>query len=384
MVSIGAAIQLILHSQALHIRTCHQALGDVYPHTQLGSVLAVGNVTKNSLSLNVEEHGVAPLGESGVRVVNFQPQSVLTLLDLTAISNRGQEGASGVIFAVVTAGEQSTFSDAVGSQPFANLLLSHPVGDITILEVPHNLRTLTELNIQYGAAEICVLIGGGDLGTGLGLILGSCINQAIQRTGSGIGHGPCKVCSIESDIELTVSSHNFQGNALAVRNYGAILSERYRLRVNDMDGLGTNHLVVIDHLDGRVTNLTIGGEYAVSHRTEASICQGPGCICGDLSLGTGEVTTHGLNLYDGVGYIVIVLGLHVCVIKLTGRRSGRDEDDTVCVLSKSTITRRTVHCQVLAGTLRHEGGGSTTIAVCCIYAASCNHDLCTFIHIHSE
>ena len=154
--------------------------------------------------------------------------------------------------------------------------------------------------------------------------------------------------------------------------------------MHNVDRLRTDNFSIIIQLNFNFTNFTIGSEYAVNDRTEASICQSPAGFRGNLRLGTGKISSKCVHLDSGIRHIIIVICLQICIIELTGRRSGRDKDNTVRVLTERTVAGRAIDLQFFARALGHKGGGTAAVAVCSVYASCCDHNFRTFVHIHTK
>ena len=380
----STTIQLSLHCK---IVTGCKLFGDVDPHTQLGCIFTVGNITKDGLTTDIEEHVVRPLAKgTTVGIVQFHTKRVLTILHLTILSGC-QEGGGVITCGEVVSKGSSIKNRAVGvihGCPLYQLISAQPVRNVTVFEVIQDFRTLAEGNIQRGGSQICILIGCRNPDTGLGGIVGSSKLQAVSGTCGFIGHSPLEVICGINHLQLTVHGLDIQFDTLAIGNYRARLRESHAFGIDDMDALGTDNLLIVDQLDCHITGLAIGSEHTIRNGTEAGISQSPGCLGGDLSLSTGEVTANCLYINGGIGNIVIAFSLQISIIKLTGCGCGGNKDNAVGVLTQCAITGRAVHGKLFTGALGHEGGGTAAVTVGRIDTAGSNHDLCTLVHVHAQ
>ena len=350
-----------------HVVTLYPALdvifGHIEPETDSASILQLDGVAIHTKS---DPCVVTGIGFLGSKTVDLQAHGVITVMNLTvALICQGQLQ---VVIAVI-------IGSAVDDIPLINV-------NLTILKVPKNLGGLSQFHRDSGRGVIADIQGSG---YGSGIICGSSVfgnrgeEQSIELSERFVCRGERNVACAETNGLLNV----VDGCGRLYRNLSG-LTERNRyhrlLKVNliggnDGDGLLTNDLAVVNHLNGHGAFGAVGGKYTVINGAHTFFFDLPQHFSRNIYLCTNGVRAKSIEGYLAAGRVIIVIGAHGRADKLTVRRCGRNDQNGVGGGALTAVGQRTVDLQILTGTLRAEGGGSAAVTVCGNDTAHLDHVL---------
>ena len=132
-------------------------------------------------------------------------------------------------------------------------------------------------------------------------------------------------------------------------------------------------------MSGYGANFTVGYEHAVCDSTHRGICKLPRNVLGNICSRTNKVGAESGELNSAAGSVIIVFSSDISTNKLTGGRSGRNNQNAVGSRTLCAIGRRAVYFKLFTGTLRKERGRSAAVTVNRYNAAERKHELCHFI-----
>ena len=352
------------------------AFGNVQPHTQGGSILAVGYVTKDDGFAHVEQDVVAPVCKSRIGKVLRPCQRVLAVSD----NIRGNESGT-VDLLVELAVQRSTANQrvihAVLLAPLFGIGKAHKACGIAIFKVINDFGTLAVGHLQN--VGHC----------GIGLISGSYVNtgdtfvgsrgQRVAVQGSGGIIGQCQGISTihaNSPVVNTVGAGEVKGHALAVGEYSFILSKCEDVGINHSNVSLTHYLVIVNQLDLGHALLAGGHELAGLDGTEGSVSHLPGSTLGNGSGSVSSVNTGCGELQGRAGSHVIIVSVQNSFVELAGSLDLGNQDHAVDGRTLGAVGGDRTHDVIdIAGALGHEGGGSAAVAVDCVHATQSQHHL---------
>ena len=386
---VGIGIELGLECKALtSSREC--ILRNVDPHTQGGSLQAVGNVTENNNIIGVKEDIISPTCKISIGVVQAPSQCIVTVSYLTTLGGRRNKGIALDIVAKLASqriGANQGVVDAVIDGPLLCFLEAHEASLVAIFKVPDDLGTLTEGN---GVGQNNLTVGDGHIHTFDSGIGGGSKAEAIQSAGCLVGQSHGNGVGIHIDIGFTDHCNDRQSNGAnlfgsGVRNGGGGCGELEDLRVSNVDGLGADHLAAGDHLHIHSTLGAVGDELAVFNGAEGSIGQSPAYVSRhihSIAMGVDGFCAEGVN---GLGSENVVVGFNIDHIQLAGGSYVGSNEDTVSGGTLRTVTGDGAHGEgFFANTLGQEGGGTATVTVGSPLTAQSQHSFALFVRAEAH
>ena len=303
-------------------RQARSAFGDVEPHTQGSGVLAIFHIPQHRGSAEIIQNIVSPSGEACGGVVQSPCQGILTVLHLTAVCGRSQGGISVNLQRVLTGhgiAAHQRIVDTVVDAPLFGFVKAHPAGNIAIFKVEQDLRALTEGHRQYIGDGGISLIHGSHLDAGLALVGGGGEGIALQDSGSGVGQRQ-GIGAFQANAPAVgaIGTFHHQLHALAIGDDRGIGIKAKGVRIDHMDGLLAHHFSVVQHLDGHITQRSVGSEGAQFDGSHRIVGQRPGHIRGNFGRTAGSVNTGSLNRRAGTGCIVIMFCGQNGMVKFSG------------------------------------------------------------------
>ena len=371
------AVRILCIELGLECQTCC-ALGDIQPHAQSGSILAVGNVTQDDGLANIEQHIVGPACKCGVRVVSTPCQRIVAVLDLAAVFNAGHGDLAGDLLAELTSqriGANQGVVHAVVNGPLLGILEAHEACGVAIFKVIDDLGALAVGNGQHIGHGCIGQVSNRHIHTGNGLILGGGQGETIQSCGIFVGQ--CQgVCAIQANIPAvcTVDTNNFNLHGLAIGQDSLISGKAKLIGSNNIQSHLANDCAVVDSLDGSNTGLGTGGVNTVDNGTHVCL----GNLIGHISRNIhGELL--GILTDDGdgrrsAGCDVLILGVKHDLIEHTGSTSSGNQDHgvdggTLCAIGGDG----THNVSIIGGTLGNEGGRTAAVTVNSVDTAQSQH-----------
>ena len=206
--------------------------------------------------------------------------------------------------------------------------------------------------------------------------------QTVKCAKRGVGGGEGDVVRAETDLVDAVIDRRLD------RNYSS-LSERnrhYRLREGNLSGSGngdrtfTDNRAVVGKLRRHSAFCSVGNKDAVVDRAHAVFLDRPDSILGNVNLGADCVSAKGGELHGAAGSIVVIIRVDGRTGKDAVSGGSGDDKDGVGSGSFAAVGKRAVDLQLLAGTLRHERGGTAAVTVCSVNAAHLDHVVSHLIH----
>ena len=190
------------------------------------------------------------------------------------------------------------------------------------------------------------------------------------------------VVRAEADLMQAVVDRSLDGDVrrLAEGDGDNRLIQRDRIRRGDGDLLFTHDLIVVDHLHGHVALGAVGREDAVFDGTHALFLERPLGVGGNVDLGADRVSAECIKRHGAAGGVVIIVAGDGGVGKHAVSRSVGDDEDGVGGRTLAAVGQGAVDLQILAGTLRAEGGGSAAVAVAGVDAPHTDHVVRHLIH----
>ena len=277
-------------------------------------------------------------------------------------------------FVIWTKNKRVVYTVVLG--PLLCFFEAHEASLIAVLEVPNNLRALTELD---SICKNCCTISNGyvnacDIGIG-----SSCKVKAVENTCRSIGKRYRYRISI--NVYVCFACHSNDGklnstNLICSRIRDSCRSSRKLKygRVSYGNSLSTNNLATGDNLYINSTGLTVGNKLAVCNGTKGIIGKCPCSISGHIHLITVSINCLCAKGVSSLGGENVVVSLNIYNVKLTcGSNIGSDED-TVSGRTLRTVTRNGTHLEVFfTNTLGDECRRSTTVTVSSPLTAKSEH-----------
>ena len=360
-------------------------LGNIYPHTEGGCLLAVGYVTQNNRLFNAVKIIVGPCFKIGIGIVESPCQSVLAVSDLTAVgrsAHKGRCSRKGVHLAVVGIGRiKQVVLNTILQAPFLCLRIAYEAGSVAILEVNDDFGTLAECD---GKNQFRLTVNNGHIHAFHRSILCGSELKTIQRAGVLIGKGHRNRIGIHIHGILTDRGHDGQRDGTdigcsRIRNNGRSNSKLEDFRVRNADGLAADNIAAGNNLDLHIALGTVGNKLSVSDGTKGIIRKYPNGIrrhLHSITMGIDCFRTEGILR---LGRKDIVLGLNVYIVQNAGGADIGGNKDAVGGGTLCTIAGHGTHGEViLANTLGQEGGRTAAVAVGCPLAAQGQHGFAFF------
>ena len=362
---VGAVAVAVGHIVALDPQL-DAVIGDVEPEAEGTRVFKLDRLAVNAQSDPAVLTGV---GQVGGQTVELQTHGMLAVMHL-AVGLVGQRKRH-----VVVPGRSLTVVDHV---PHVNISLS-------ALKVEEHIRASAEIELEADgrmAAHIqrCGHVAG-HVRRSARLIDGREL-QPVEAAERSVVRGERHVVRTEADLVQTVVDRGLDGNVrrLAEGDGDNGLIQRDRVRRGDGDLLLTDDLAVVLHLRGHGALGAVGREDAVFNGAHAAFLERPLGIGGNVDLGADRVGAERIELHGAAGGVVIIVAADGGVGKHTVSGGVGDDEDGVGGRTLAAVGQGAVDLQILAGTLRAEGGGSAAVAVAGVDAAHADHVIRHLIH----
>ena len=360
----------ILGSDKAESYSCaHCILGEIYPNADRFCVfIGYGFACPTQTSTKPVQSTVGCVGINGTGAF--------------AIVNHTVSGCYGIAFQNVIIRIKTGFSMVA---IFSLLkMLYMPTLAKAVFKIPNHFRCLTEYYL-HSCGNIGIM--------GQGSRDGTAGNRRILCCGNHVSVQGTHIVVIKLNLEVRGLAYNFINTVCSGkgktrlptgRNSQNRLAEMNGIGNYDIDLVSTVHFAFMLDLCTYCTGFAGRNKQTVLiNGTKGIIRQCPLSTCGNLCSAACNISTNSRELNRASGGKILAFSTYIRANKFSVRRSCCDKANTGGGRTQTTIRRRVVYLQFFTRTLRNESGRTTAVTVCSPNAACRNHNLCTFVHIHT-